>query len=194
MTRRIPAAAVLLALLTALCVTPAMAAAAAELPVRITVSGDAPAVPETFTLTLRAASDNAPLPTGGRDGVYSCTVSGGGTVTLSIPADREGKHLYTLRQEPGRLSRGRYDDRTYHIAVTVAADGRCTAMVYGDPALEGDKYDAIVFANRYRSRPAPEEPLHPSPKTGDGAVALYAALALGSMAGIAVLNGRKEQF
>ena len=60
------------------------------------------------------------------------TVSGGGTVTLSIPADREGKHLYTLRQEPGRLSRGAYDDRTYHIAVTVAADGRCTAAVYGD--------------------------------------------------------------
>lgn len=194
MSRRIPAAAVLLALLTALCVAPAMAAAAAELPVRITVSGDAPAVPETFTLTLRAASDNAPLPAGGRDGVYTCTVSGGGTVTLSIPADREGKHLYTLRQEPGQLSRGAYDDRTYHIAVTVAADGRCTAAVYGDPALEGDKYDAIVFANRYRSRPAPEEPLRPSPKTGDGAVALYAALALGSMAGIAVLNGRKEQF
>lgn len=194
MGRRIPAAAVLLALLTALCVTPAMAAAAAELPVRITVSGDAPAVPETFTLTLRAASDNAPLPAGGRDGLYTCTVSGGGTVTLSIPAGREGKHLYTLRQEPGQLSRGRYDDRTYHIAVTVAADGRCTAAVYGDPALEGDKYDAIVFANRYRSRPAPEEPLRPSPKTGDGAVALYAALALGSMAGIAVLNGRKKQF
>ena len=194
MTRRIPAAAVLLALLTALCVTPAMAAAAAELPVRITVSGDAPAVPETFTLTLRAASDNAPLPTGGRDGVYSCTVSGGGTVTLSIPADREGKHLYTLRQEPGRLSRGAYDDRTYHIAVTVAADGRCTAAVYGDPALEGDKYDAIVFANRYRSRSAPEEPPRPSPKTGNGGVMLYAALALGSMAGIAVLTGRKERF
>lgn len=194
MSRRIPAAAVLLALLTALCVTPAMAAAAAELPVRITVSGDAPAVPETFTLTLRAASDNAPLPAGGRDGVYTCTVSGGGSVTLSIPAGREGKHLYTLRQEPGRLSRGAYDDRTYHIAVTVAADGRCTAAVYGDPALEGDKYDAIVFANRYRSRPAPEEPPRPSPKTGDGSVMLYAALALGSMAGIAVLTGRKERF
>lgn len=194
MSRRIPAAAVLLALLTALCVTPAMAAAAAELPVRITVSGDAPAVPETFTLTLRAASDNAPLPAGGRDGVYTCTVSGGGTVTLSIPAGREGKHLYTLRQEPGRLSRGAYDDRTYHIAVTVAADGRCTAAVYGDPALEGDKYDAIVFANRYRSRPVPKEPPRPSPKTGDGGVMLYAALALGSMAGIAVLTGRKKRF
>lgn len=194
MTRRIPAAAVLLALLTALCVTPAMAAAAAELPVRITVSGDAPAVPETFTLTLRAASGNAPLPAGGQDGVYTCTVSGGGTVTLSIPADREGKHLYTLHQEPGRLSRGAYDDRTYHIAVTVAADGRCTAAVYGDPALEGDKYDAIVFANRYRTRPAQEEPLRPSPKTGDGGMVLYAALALGSVAGIAVLTGRKEQF
>ena len=78
--------------------------------------------------------------------------------------------------------------------MTVAADGRCTAAVYGDPALEGDKYDAIVFANRYRTLPAPEEPLRPSPKTGDGGMVLYAALALGSVAGIAVLTGRKEQF
>lgn len=54
MTRRIPAAAALLALLTALCVVTAMAAGAAvELPVRVTVSGDAPDVPEVFTLTLR---------------------------------------------------------------------------------------------------------------------------------------------
>lgn len=52
MTRRIPAAAALLALLTALCVVTAMAAGAAvELPVRVTVSGDAPDVPEVFTLT-----------------------------------------------------------------------------------------------------------------------------------------------
>ena len=65
MSRRIPAAAALLALLMALCVVPAMAAAAAELPVRVTVSGDAPSAPETFTLTLRAASDGAPLPEGG---------------------------------------------------------------------------------------------------------------------------------
>lgn len=69
MTRRIPAAAALLALLTALCVVTAMAAGAAvELPVRVTVSGDAPDVPEVFTLTLRAASDGAPLPEGSRNG------------------------------------------------------------------------------------------------------------------------------
>ena len=43
MMRRIPAAAALLVLLTALCVVTAMAAGAAvELPVRVTVSGDAP--------------------------------------------------------------------------------------------------------------------------------------------------------
>lgn len=61
MSRRIPAAAALLALLLALWAVPAMAmAAAAELPVRVTVSGGAPSVPETFTLTLRAASGGAP--------------------------------------------------------------------------------------------------------------------------------------
>ena len=84
MTRRIPAAAALLALLTALCVVTAMAAGAAvELPVRVTVSGDAPDVPEVFTLTLRAASDGAPLPEGSRNGAYTCAVSGGGSAVLT---------------------------------------------------------------------------------------------------------------
>ena len=59
MTRRIPAAAALLALLTALCVVTAMAAGAAvELPVRVTVKAD---VGRTFDL---------------RDGIDT---SGGGT-------------------------------------------------------------------------------------------------------------------
>lgn len=91
MTRRIPAAAALLALLTALCVVTAMAAGAAvELPVRVTVSGDAPDVPEVFTLTLRAASDGAPLPEGSRNGAYTCAVSGGGSAVLTSPAPGRG--------------------------------------------------------------------------------------------------------
>ena len=194
MSRRIPAAAVLLALLTALCVTSAMAAAAAELPVRVTVSGDAPSVPETFTLTLRAASDGAPMPEGSRGGLYTCTVAGGGSTVLSLPAAQVGRHLYTLHQEAGGYVRGEYDSRVYHIAVTVTADGVCTAAIYGDGAMAGDKYDAAVFRNVYRSRTKPEEPLRPSPKTADGGMAVYAALALASMAGIAAAVGQKDAF
>ena len=100
MSRRIPDAAALLALLLALCITPAMAAAAAELPVRVTVSGDAPSVPETFTLTLRAASDGAPMPAGAADGVYTCAVEGGGSVTLRIPCGQVGKYRYTRTTSP----------------------------------------------------------------------------------------------
>lgn len=196
MSRRIPAAAVLLVLLAALWVTPAMAADTA-LPVRVTVSGCAPATPETFTLTLRAASDGAPLPEGSRDGVFTCTVAGGGSVTLSIPCTQEGRHLYTLRQEPGRLRRGVYDTRTYCIAVTAEADGRCTVAVYDGTEPEGAKCDAIEFANAYRRQPSPQEPpqepQRPSPKTGDGGMTLYAALALASMAGTAVLAGWKKE-
>ena len=93
MSRRIPAAAALLALLLALWAVPAMAAAAAaELPVRVTVSGGAPSVPETFTLTLRAASDGAPLPEGAAGGAYTLTVDGGGAVTLRIPCEKAGKY------------------------------------------------------------------------------------------------------
>ena len=202
MSRRIPAAAALLALLVTLCIVPAMAAAAAELPVCVTVSGNAPSVPETFTLTLRAASDGAPLPEGAADGAYTCTVDGGGTVTLRIPCGKAGKYRYTLCQEPGKLARGQYDDRTYHITVTAAADGRVTAAVYGDAAQEGDKYDAIEFANSYRYRHTPEEPPRPSPKTGDGGLTLLAALALssgmglvglGSTAAVATLLRRKKE-
>lgn len=188
MSRRIPAAAALLALLVTLCIVPAMAAAAAELPVRVTVSGDAPSVPETFTLTLRAASDGAPLPAGAEDGVHTCTVAGGGSMTLCIPCGQAGKYRYTLCQEPGKLARGQYDDRTYHITVTAAADGRVTAAVYGDAAQEGDKYDAIEFANSYRYRHTPEEPPRPSPKTGDSGLTLLAALALSSGAGLVGLG------
>lgn len=195
MTRRIPAAAALLALLTALCVVTAMAAGAAvELPVRVTVSGDAPDVPEVFTLTLRAASDGAPMPEGSRSGVYACTVTGGGSAVLSLPAAQVGRHLYTLHQEAGGYVRGEYDSRVYHIAVTVTADGVCTAAIYGDGAMAGDKYDAAVFRNVYRSRTKPEEPLRPSPKTADGGMAVYAALALASMAGIAAAVGQKDAF
>lgn len=188
MSRRIPAAAALLALLVTLCIVPAMAAAAAELPVRVTVSGDAPSVPETFTLTLRAASDGAPLPAGAADGVYTCTAAGGGSMTLCIPCGQAGKYRYTLCQEPGKLARGQYDDRTYHITVTAAADGRVTAAVYGDAAQEGDKYDAIEFANSYRYRHTPEEPPRPSPKTGDSGLTLLASLALSSGAGLVGLG------
>ena len=73
--------------------------------------------------------------------------------------------------------------------MTVTEDGRVTAAVYGDAAQEGDKYDAIEFVNRYRYRPDPEDPVKPSPKTGDGGLGLLAALALSSGAGIAALGG-----
>ena len=192
MSRRIPAAAALLILLAALWVTPAMAADAA-LPVYVTVSGQTPSTPETFTLTLRAASDGAPLPEGGRDGVYTCTVSGGGSVTLPIPCTREGRHLYTLQQEPGQLRRGTYDTRVYCIAATTEPDGRCTVTVYDGTTPEGVKCDRITFRNVYGGQ-TPQEPPRPSPKTGDGGMTLYAALALTGMAGTAVLIGRKKEF
>jgi len=155
MTRRIPAAAALLALLTALCVVTAMAAGAAvELPVRVTVSGDAPDVPEVFTLTLRAASDGAPLPEGSRNGAYTCAVSGGGSAVLTIPCTREGRHVYTLRQEAGQRHSGQYDDRVYYIAITVTPEGR-TVAVYGDADMQGGKYDVLEFRNRYHGGHSP---------------------------------------
>jgi len=116
-------------------------------------------------------------------------VDGGGAVTLRIPCEKAGKYRYTLCQEPGKLARGQYDHRTYYITVTVTEDGRVTAAVYGDAAQEGDKYDAIEFVNRYRYRPDPEDPVKPSPKTGDGGLGLLAALALSSGAGIVALGG-----
>ena len=154
MSRRIPAAAALLALLLALWAVPAMAmAAAAELPVRVTVSGDAPSVPETFTLTLRAASDGVPLPEGAAGGAYTLTVDGGGAVTLRIPCEKAGKYRYTLCQEPGKLARGQYDHRTYYITVTVTEDGR--VLVTEGLADRFEQTEGSAY--RYESIPRADE-------------------------------------
>lgn len=169
------------------------AGAAVELPVRVTVSGDAPDVPEVFTLTLRAASDGAPLPEGSRNGAYTCAVSGGGSAVLTIPCTREGRHVYTLRQEAGQRHSGQYDDRVYYIAITVTPEGR-TAAVYGDAGMQGGKYDVLEFRNRYRGGAAPAMRL-PSPlRRGTAGWRVYAALGAGQRGGHGRHRGAEAGF
>ena len=198
--RKIAAALLTMALCLGLCLPAALAegttqqvASVENLTVNVRCTGSAGIPREELTVRL-TPRDGAPMPEGRRSGVYACTVTGGGSAVLSLPAAQVGRHLYTLHQEAGGYVRGEYDSRVYHIAVTVTADGACTAAVYGDGAMAGDKYDAAVFRNVYRSRTKPEEPLRPSPKTADGGMAVYAALALASMAGIAAAVGQKDAF
>ena len=120
-------------------------------------------------------------------------ISGGGSAVLTIPCTREGRHVYTLRQEAGQRHSGQYDDRVYYIAITVTPEGR-TAAVYGDAGMQGGKYDVLEFRNRYRGGRSPGDAPAVSPKTGDGGMAVYAALALVSAAGMAVTAGQKRDF
>lgn len=112
---------------------------------------------------------------------------------LTIPCTREGRHVYTLRQEAGQRHGGQYDDRVYYIAITVTPEGR-TAAVYGDADMQGGKYDVLEFRNRYHGGHSPGDAPTVSPKTWDGGMAVYAALALVSAAGMAVTAGQKRDF
>ena len=72
-------------------------------------------------------------------------------------------------------------------------EGR-TAAVYGDADMQGGKYDVLEFRNRYHGGRSPGDAPTVSPKTGDGGMAVYAALALVSAAGMAVTAGQKRDF
>lgn len=81
----------------------------------------------------------------------------------------------------------------YYIAITVTPEGR-TAAVYGDADMQGGKYDVLEFRNRYHGGHSPGDAPTVSPKTWDGGMAVYAALALVSAAGMGRHRGAEAGF
>lgn len=138
-----------------------MSAVAAEypgikLPVTIEQKGDYPYNPEEMKVILTALDETCPMPEGSVDGAYTLVVEAGTTGEIpEITFPKLGIYNYTVYQEKGSHSRGRYDETVYRMRVYVtnaeSGDGfESTTLLYIDDI--NTKYASVNFENYYRER------------------------------------------
>lgn len=95
-----------------------------------------------FTLT---SNDDAPMPSGAKDGKLTVKNNGSAVNFGDITFDKAGTYTYTIREEKGSLGGVGYDGSTKTVTVTVTDDGKGQLKA----AVPGGK-DA-VFQNTYRT-------------------------------------------
>ncbi len=132
----------------------------AEVPVEIQLSGSVPSPAETFTVELEAVTENAPMPAGAAEGVWTTTITGAGKATVQIDYEHAGVYSYTIKQLPGSHVRGTYDSRVYKLTVYATVDEDFAlgiTTVLEDP--DGEKTDTALFENSYKApEPAKYDP------------------------------------
>lgn len=109
-------------------------------------------VKDVFPYELIAADPAGPMPSGSMNGVYLFTVSGTGSVNISMDFPDTGIYSYTLRPSPSApaVSGYVYDNQVYQVTVTVSGQGdeRLTAWVVVQKAGSG-KSAALRFSHSY---------------------------------------------
>jgi pilin isopeptide linkage protein len=127
-----------------------------ELPVTINLSGLKSSAAEDLTVVLKAENEECPMPEGSVDGIYTMTITGGGTKHLAkIPFPKVGIYRYSIWQQPGTDTRGTYDATVYEAVIYVLnkeggeAPGLET-MIAMHIGGEATKPGQIEFTNHYK--------------------------------------------
>ncbi|WP_295360249.1 Spy0128 family protein [uncultured Pseudoramibacter sp.] len=97
----------------------------------------------SFTLT---ANDNAPMPSGAKEGKLTVKNNGSSVDFGSITYDKAGTYTYAIQEEKGSLGGVGYDGSIKTVTVTVTDDGLGQLKA----AVSGDGKDAI-FRNTYQT-------------------------------------------
>lgn len=154
-----------------------------QIPVTISIDGDAPADSEDYLIQLVADNSEYPMPDNSVNGVFKMTISGSDTVNLpSITFDSIGVFTYTLSQLPGNHPLATYDDTVYNLVVYVTnatnGNGFENTVILYRPGHD-QKYSDVIFTNKYDLPPPPVvvEPVptpaaFDSPQTSDNTVIL----------------------
>ena len=127
-----------------------------KLPVTIEQKGDYPSTPEELDVVLTAVDAACPMPEGSVDGAYTIEVKSGTMEEFpEISFPKLGIYNYTIHQEKGDHSRGRYDETVYRMRVYVtnaeSGDGvESTTLLYIDDI--NTKYASVSFENYYKER------------------------------------------
>ena len=161
-------AVILIAILLAACMSSAVAEGTVTtdaIPVEVSVVGTAPAVPETYTVTMTPNDAANPMPEGASEGEYALTITGAGTGSIpGMTFTDMGNYTYTIVQQPGSNPLAvSYDSTVYTLNVWVTRNITTNAYEVNywltEEGVEG-KPDKCAFVNEYI---APEPVTHNPP-------------------------------
>lgn len=144
-------AALCLTVVSAFTVSAEPPSAEVVLSVTVSMTGDAPYVPEAYTVRM-TAHDGAPLPDGS-EGYFDLAVTGQGSADFPPIIYRTvGVYRYTVTQIAGDDRDTSYDGSVYDVTVTVTntENGIKPTVVLSE---NGEKHEALTFVDHYEHKP-----------------------------------------
>jgi pilin isopeptide linkage protein len=116
-----------------------------EISVSVRAEGSEPDWDAVYTLELISQRENCPMPEGSREGIYRMAVKGGSTGAVRLNCETPGEYDYSLRQIPGKNRNCVYDERIFHLRITVSEE----AIHIDARDSEGNSMTDILFRNRW---------------------------------------------
>lgn len=177
-------------------------------PVTKKIAGDKPAKKSTFDFVLESI-DGAPLPEGAKDGKFTTSIEGEGTIEFGkIDYTKAGTYEYRCYEIDKGEDGYTYDKTVYtmRVVVTEAVDGFKVERAIVDK--NGKEHDSLTFENTYKEPAKPATPAKPAAvkkggsgvvKTGDtnnaGAVVALGVIGAVVVAGAVVMrrDNKKEE-
>ena len=139
-----------------------------EIPVYVHLSGRSAAANETFTVTLEAVDEGAPMPAAGEETIQVPAVATDNNTrsgVFKIHYDVPGVYHYKITQTAGNAAYTSYDKTVYYVTVSVfyhtdehgVESLACKVTARKNDPNAKDKVDYIEFFNSY-SRPGHRVP------------------------------------
>jgi pilin isopeptide linkage protein len=131
-------------------------------PVTKKIAGDKPAKKSTFDFVLESI-DGAPLPEGAKDGKFTTSIEGEGTIEFGkIDYTKAGTYEYRCYEIDKGEDGYTYDKTVYtmRVVVTEAVDGFKVEQAIVDK--NGKEHDSLTFENTYKEPAKPATPAKPA--------------------------------
>lgn len=171
----------------------AYASVTAEIPVQLSLTGEADDPEETYSIVLTANSSSDPMPSGSVDGVSVMEMHGAGEAGFSITYGHPGIYRYQVTQRPGTDKNCQYGDDVYDVTVYVTNGltdaSRLDVSVKAERLGGAEGKSVIDFTNVYLG----QEDLDLSPGAGTADTPETSAENEADMSGSSVESEAEEE-
>lgn len=133
---------------------------------QVTLEGTLPATAEDFKIRITASDPANPMPGGQTGGTYDLTITGADSgIFPAMSFDSLGIYKYTIAEVPGTNPDCTYDNRTYHLTVSIVnsdtGDGYTSSVALREEGME-EKTNIALFHNIYKTVVTPPGTITPT--------------------------------